>query len=92
MHLTNHPLRTALALTISIGAIAPAGASALPVRESNAPTQPAVQIVSSPAHNGFDWADAGIGAAGGVGVAMLATGGGLALVKGRRSRAYATPR
>ena len=33
---------------------------------------------------GFDWGDAGIGAAGGIGIAMLATGGGLVAVRMRR--------
>ena len=36
------------------------------------------------APSGFDWGDAGIGAAGGIGILMLATGGGLVAVRMRR--------
>ena len=43
----------------------------------------AVVRVHAP-QSGFDWGDAGIGAAGGIGLAMLVTGGGLVLVRMRR--------
>jgi hypothetical protein len=43
------------------------------------------QIVRAQApQTGFDWGDAGIGAAGGIGIAMLAAGGGLLAVRMRR--------
>jgi hypothetical protein len=41
--------------------------------------------VVSPAPQGFDWGDAGIGAAGGIGLAMAGAGGSLVLA-GRRRR------
>jgi hypothetical protein len=44
---------------------------------------PAVVRVQAP-QNGFDWGDAAIGAAGGIGIALLATGGGLGAVRRRR--------
>jgi hypothetical protein len=44
--------------------------------------QPAVR--AQPPNSGFDWGDAGIGAAGGIGIAMLAAGGGLLAVRMRR--------
>ena len=44
--------------------------------------QAAVRIQTSQTR--FDWGDAGIGAAGGIGIAMLAAGGGLVAVRVRR--------
>jgi hypothetical protein len=44
---------------------------------------PAVQVIRVSEHGGFDWGDAGIGAAGGIGLSMLAVGGGL-LIAGHR--------
>ena len=40
----------------------------------------------------FDWADAGIGAAAGLGFSALTIGGSLVLVGKRRNRSYATAR
>jgi hypothetical protein len=54
-------------------------ANARPARASG------VQIVRIDTH-GFDWGDAGIGAAAGIGISMLAVGGGLILAGARRAR------
>ena len=40
-------------------------------------------IVSTPSASGFDWGDAGIGAAGGVGVVLVLLGGGVAVLRKR---------
>jgi hypothetical protein len=100
----NHPLKTTLALTLALGAIAPTAASARvdlnsppagfainspPAKTTQSP-QPAVQIVRLPAPGGFDWGDAGIGAAGGFGLSMLAIGGGLVITQ-RRDRRTSGP-
>ena len=45
-------------------------------------------VVAAPAPSGFDWGDAGIGAAGGLGVSAVAVGGAFVLL-GRRRRAPA---
>ena len=46
--------------------------------------QPVVRVQTPP--SGFDWADAGIGAAGGLAVAMLGLGGGLVISHQRPRR------
>lgn len=49
---------------------------------------PATVVRVSPGSGGFDWGDAGIGAAGGLALSMVALGGGLAASqrRGRRTR------
>jgi hypothetical protein len=93
MILNNHNrARATLALTLALGATAPAAASAMPLRaDPPAPAdQRAVELVQVSADPGFDWADAGIGAAGGLGLSMLAVGGVLvAQRRGHRSSAQA---
>jgi hypothetical protein len=91
----NHPFKTTLALALAVGAIAPTAASARyelnPLTPTTTPShQPAVQIVRVPASGGFDWGDAGIGAAGGFGLSMLAIGGGLVITQ-RRDRRTSGP-
>jgi hypothetical protein len=88
----NHGIKTTLALALALGAIAPAVASARPnldppSRTTTQSPEPAVQIVRVPAGGGFDWGDASIGAAGGLGLSMLALGGSLLITqrRGRRS-------
>jgi hypothetical protein len=49
---------------------------------------PPRQVVTAPAPRGFDWGDAAIGAAGGLGLSMVAVGGSLA-VAGKRRHATA---
>ena len=94
MGLGHHKTKTTLALALALGAIAPAVASArqelnpLPARTT--PSQPAVQIVRISAPGGFDWSDAGIGAAGALGLSTLAIGTGLAIAA-RRNRTPGTP-
>jgi hypothetical protein len=93
----NHPIKTTLALAMALGAVAPAAASARvdfnPGTAGATPSPaPAAQVVRVSAPGGFDWGDAGIGAAGGFGLSMLALGGGLGVVAQRRGRRYATPR
>jgi hypothetical protein len=92
----NHRFKTTLALTLALGAITPAAASArVDLNPGTAgatpPSTPAAQIIRVTAPSGFDWGDAGIGAAGGFGLSMLALGGGLGIAQ-RRGRRYATPR
>jgi hypothetical protein len=90
----NHPIKTTLALTLALGAIAPTAASARYVQDPPATTtqssQPAVQVVRVSAPGGFDWGDASIGAAGGFGLSMLAIGGGLVITQ-RRGRGPSGP-
>ncbi len=90
----NRSIKTALALALAATAVTPAAASAR--FDLNPPpvhaAAPPVQVVHSAAGDGFDWGDAGIGAAGALGLSMLVGGGG-ALVAGKRRghRATATP-
>jgi hypothetical protein len=88
----NRPIKTALALALVAGAIAPAATSARELEaQSSGPAtsaQDPVQIIRVTQHGGFDWSDAGIGAAGGLGLSLLAIGGGGVLTqrRGRGSR------
>ena len=83
---TQH-VKKATVLALALGAIAPAAASAKPVGPDPAPftaqTTPIVQITTP--SSGFDWADAGIGAAGGLAITMLGVGGALVVAQ-RRGR------
>ena len=92
MGLNHHQIKTTLALAVALGAIAPAPASARfelnPRPARSTPSQPAVQIVRVSAPGGFDWGDASIGAAGALGLSMVAIGGGL-MIAARRTRAPA---
>jgi hypothetical protein len=78
----------ALALTLALGAAVPAAASARldlnPQRAPSTSPRPAVQIVRVSAPGGFDWGDAAIGAAGALGLSMLALGGGAVITARRR--------
>jgi hypothetical protein len=82
--------KTALPLALALGALAPAGAQAkLDLEQppqTGRPAQPPPQVVTTSA--GFDWGDAAVGAAAGVGFSALAVGGSLVLV-GRRRHAPA---
>ena len=62
-------LTTAVVATLAIGAAAPTGSAAA---DTVTRARPTVVRVSDP--DGFDWADAGIGAAGGVALSMLGVG------------------
>jgi hypothetical protein len=101
----HHPVKTAVALSLALGAFAPAAAQARPMglipqrppqdarihmqTSSLAGTRTSTpEVVTVSNANGFAWGDAAIGAAGGLGLAMV-TAGGTVLVSGRRRR-YAT--
>lgn len=92
--LPNHRLKKATALALALGAIVPATATAKPVGPDPSgasfaiPQTPVVRI-TTPA-SGFDWGDAGIGAAGGLGLAMLGLGGGLVISQRRPRRTRGT--
>ena len=90
----HHAIKATLGLVLAVAAIAPAAASARfdnnPVfvpAPGNEPTavQPAVQVIRVSAGSSFDWGDAGIGAAGGLGLSMLGVASGVA-VRRRRAR------
>lgn len=89
IRLNHHQSKTALALSLTLSAIAPTAASARfdlnPPRATTTPSaRPAVQIVRVSAPGGFDWGDAGIGAAGALGLSMLVAGGGVVITARRR--------
>jgi hypothetical protein len=93
----------AVALTLAAGA-APAAsryeylgaaqspgirAGTQPLRQvNNVSAPPATVVRVTPGNSGFDWGDAGIGAAGGLALSLVALGGGLAFSErsGRRTR------
>lgn len=87
-----HRLRNAIAGVVVLMAIAPAGAAA---RFDNNPiyipaphTARAIQVVQET--GGFDWGDAGIGAAAGAGASILAIAGARGM-SGRRARRTTGP-
>jgi hypothetical protein len=104
----SHPIKTVLALTLALGAIAPAAVNAQSAVDGWAPTPkpaqderalaktsslagtpaPPAQVVTAAAARGFDWGDAAIGGAGGLGLSIVAVGGSLA-VAGKRRHATA---
>jgi hypothetical protein len=89
-----HHLKKAAALALALGATLPSAAAAKPVGPDPSgasytiPQTPVVRI-TTPA-SGFDWGDAGIGAAGGLALAMLGVGGGLVISHQRPRRARHT--
>jgi len=92
--LPNQHLKQATALALALGAILPATATAKPVGPDPSgasyaiPQTPVVRI-TTPA-SGFDWGDAGIGAAGGLALAILGLGGGLVISQHRPRRTRPT--
>jgi hypothetical protein len=92
--LPNHHLKKATAVALALSAILPAAASAKPVGADPSGAsftipQPPVVRITTPA-SGFDWGDAGIGAAGGLALAMVGLGGGLVISHQRPRRARPT--
>ena len=79
----NHRINKAAALALAVTAIAPAAATAKPVGPDPSGatyTTPQTPIVRIATHDsGFEWADAGIGAAGAVALAILGVGTALAV-------------
>jgi hypothetical protein len=80
----NQRLKTTAAIALALSATAAPAASAHPLQPDPIPPKPSHMIVRVNA--GFDWADAGIGAAGGVALSIAALGGALAILP-RRTRA-----
>ena len=66
-----------------------AGFGVAPRVDSTDSAPQSVVRVQTP-HSGFDWGDAGIGAAGGLALAMLGVGGGLVISRQRLRRARPT--
>ena len=86
---------SALATTFDInanGSYVPAGSPGMRTQATAPPpSQPTIVRVSAPA--GFEWGDAGIGAAGGIALSMIGLGGALAVSQHRtdRTRGSAAP-
>jgi hypothetical protein len=83
-----HNSRAVAAVALALGAVAVTApsASAQPIHDPlSTTTQPAVEVVHVTDHRGFDWGDAGIGAAGGFAISILLVGGTLAVL-GIRTR------
>jgi hypothetical protein len=82
--LPKRQIKNTAAVALALATIAPAAATAKPVGPDlgvGTTTQsPPAQVVriTTPA-SGFDWGDAGIGAAGGLALAMLGVGGAFAI-------------
>jgi hypothetical protein len=89
------PRKNVSALALTLGAIAPPAAQQVDLQPATAATarsrQPAVQVVRIPTGSGFDWGDAGIGAAAGFGLSMLAIGGRLLITDKPRRQRQAAP-
>src|SRR5258707_7008241 len=98
MSRTHHRLTTIAVLALALAAItAPVAQARYPLNDPVTPKAPPTAAQSSPAgepamrivrasdHGGFDWADAGIGAAGGLPIALVALG--LTLVVPQRNQA-----
>jgi len=88
--LPNHRLKTTAATALALSAIAAPAASAKIPPPDPIPPKPGRTIVY--VNSGFDWGDAGIGAAGGLALAMLGVGGGLAISQRRERRSGASTR
>jgi hypothetical protein len=82
----NHPIKCGLAVSLSLAAIAPATVAAtLTSRRARRDRRPRpYRSCMSHRTMASTRGDAGIGAVGGIGIAMLATGGGLVAVRMRR--------
>jgi hypothetical protein len=85
----------ALVCAAALATISPAAACARPADDVTSLHQPLrvspPHVVGGPTYEGFDWADAAVGAAGGVASSLAAVGSGLVIVR-RRSRRYAAAR
>lgn len=96
--LSTHRIARGTAVVLALGAIGVPAASARPARMApltvGSPFHSAVHAApaapqTSP-NGGFDWADAGIGAAGGLVLSLLGVGGALAISERRTSRTGAS--
>ena len=92
--LSNPHVKTAAALAVALAAISPSRSHSQtnrqPTRTTTTPSQatPIVRVIAP--QNGFDWGDAGIGAAGGLALSMLGVGAALAISQ-RRTRDLNSP-
>jgi hypothetical protein len=91
----HHAIKAALGLMLAVAAIAPATASARfdqnpvfvpPPASQPTAVQPAVQVIRVSAGGSFNWGDAGIGAAGGLGLSILGVAGSLGVTRRRDRR------
>jgi uncharacterized membrane protein len=87
----HHPGRRPLALGLLICALACAAVTEASAATRTVARPSAVQIVRVSSHN-FDWGDAGIGAAAGIGISMLAVGAALLISGARHNQAPPPPR
>jgi hypothetical protein len=94
--LPNRQIKTAAALALALATIGPAAASARPIdgnplhtTTTRSQTTPIVRVIAP--QNGFDWGDAGIGAAGGLALSMLGLGGALVISSQRRASRHNIP-
>jgi hypothetical protein len=76
--LTTHPIRSTAAIALALSAISAPAASAMvpradPPQGTQTDVTPVVHGIA--ANGGFDWGDAGIGAAGGFALSMVGLGG-----------------
>ncbi|MBV8943507.1 MAG: hypothetical protein JO321_09780 [Solirubrobacterales bacterium] len=88
--LSVHHIAKGTTAALAIGAVAAPAACAQPARM--APNRPLVhkaQVVPTSGTAGFEWGDAGIGAAGGLAISVLGIGGALVLSE-RRTRKTGT--
>jgi hypothetical protein len=91
--LRNPHIKTAATLAVALATIGPAAASARPIDSVGATTTthatPIVRVIAP--QTGFDWGDAGIGAAGGLALSMLGIGGALVISSHRRTHRPTSP-
>lgn len=73
----------------SQGSFVPAGRAGVPAQHQAADPSLSAATVHYTGDGGFDWGDAGIGAAGGLALSMVGAGGALALSQRRARRATA---
>jgi hypothetical protein len=82
-HFTKRTLALALATAALAGTLG--GEATAAARSDTGSRPPAVQIVRVTTHN-FDWGDAAIGSAAGIGISMLAVGATLLIISNRQHR------
>jgi hypothetical protein len=68
------------------GSYVPAGSVSMRASQPSRPVGPPTIVRVSAPNSGFDWGDAGIGAAGGVALSMIGLGGALAVSQHRTRR------
>ena len=94
MRTTSHHIIRSLAVAIAVGvALAPAAAAQQDLRSPDSrdwaagrgpDKAPVVEFVEVPRPNGFDWADAGLGAAAGIGLMLIGVGTAVTAARLRR--------